>query len=191
VGLVVLFVVTAGAAMVYGWLRAERDARDNALQDASFGTRLAATEVDGDVGSLRQAVAGLAANPQIAQAFTAPAGCSLQLELAGGPDAGHLDLIRPDGTVICSSKPAGSDGRLGTYAGASWWPAASRAAMSQAPVADVRVGQPALVVTAPVPGAGVVAGFLNLAVLGTTLDRLYAGPRHMGFLVTRATAGRC
>src|SRR5579859_1015734 len=186
VWLVVLFVAAAGAAMVYGGVSAERDAGNSALQDAAFGARLSATEIDADVGSIRQAVAGLAANPEIAQAFATPAGCSLELQLAGGPDAGHLDLIRTDGTVVCSSKPAasGSGGRLGTYAGTPWWPAVAQAAVSKVPVADVRSGQQALVVTVPVPGAGVVAGFLNLAVLGTTLNTLYTGPRHVSFLVT-------
>src|SRR5947207_892989 len=42
VGLVVLFVVAAAAAMGYGWSAAGRDARSAALQDAAFGGRLAA-----------------------------------------------------------------------------------------------------------------------------------------------------
>src|SRR5436309_12443195 len=131
-GLVVLFVVAAAVAMGYGWSAAGRDARSAALQDAAFGARLAAVEVGWDVASIKQAVAALAANPGIGQAFAAPVGCSLQLDLAGGADAGHLDLIRPDGTVVCSSRT----GPLGSYAGASWWAAGSHATTLLAPAAD-------------------------------------------------------
>ena len=168
VGLVVLFVVAAG-----------------------FGARLAAQEVGGDVASIRASVTALAANPSIGQAFTAPAGCSLQLELPGGTDAGHLDLIRPDGTVACSSRPAsgGVGGRLDSYAGASWWLAAMRGPMLIAPAADQRTGSAALLCSIPVAGSGLVAGFVNLAVLGGVLGDLYGGPRHLTFLVTTADGG--
>jgi CheY-like chemotaxis protein len=47
VGLVVLFVATAAAGVVYGWVTADRDARTAAAHDARFGAHLAATEVGG------------------------------------------------------------------------------------------------------------------------------------------------
>jgi PAS domain S-box-containing protein len=183
VGLVVLFVVAAAAAMTYGWIAADRDARVVALQDAAFGAKLAAADVDGDVASVRQAVAELAANPGIGQAFAAPAGCSLEMQLEGGPDAGHVDLVRPDGTVVCSSRPASGAGGLGSYAGTAWWKSGSPATMT-APGADPRTGQPAVVITKAIPGAGVVAGFVNLAVLGRVLGGQYGGPWHLTFVLT-------
>ncbi len=183
--LVVLVVVAAAVTMGYGWTAAGRDARSSALQEAGFGARLAATEVDGVIASVKQAVTALAANPAIAQAFATPVGCSLQLDLDGGPDAGHLDLIRPDGTVVCSSRP----GALGSYAGVAWWAAGSRAPTLLAPSADPRTGQPAAVFTTPVPGAGVVAGFVNLAVLGGVLADRYGGPWHLTYLITTSDGG--
>src|SRR5205823_1695285 len=144
-------------------------------RDAGFGAGLAASEVAGDVDSVRQAVAALAGNPGIGQAFAAPVGCSLQLQLDGGSDAGHLDLVRPDGTVVCSSRSAAGGG-LGSYSAAPWWPAGSAAATTIAPAADPRTGRPAVVVTVPVPGAGVVAGFVNLAVSGVNLADRFGGP---------------
>src|SRR2546421_2799538 len=191
VALVVLFVVAAATGVTYGWIAADRDARAAALQDAGFGARLAAQEVGGDVASIRASVAALATNPGIGQAFTAPVGCSLELELPGGTDAGHLDLIRPDGTVACSSRPASGNagGRLDSYAGTPWWPAAMRGPMLIAPATDPRTGSPAVLCTAPVAGSGLVAGFVNLAVLGGVLGDLYSGPRHLAFLVTTADGG--
>src|SRR4051812_35614066 len=191
VGLAVVFVVAAATGVAYGWWSTDRDARAAALEDAGFGARLAAQEVGGDVASLRASVAALAANPSVRQAFTAPAGCSLQMQLPGGADAGHLDLIRPDGTVACSSRSASAagGGRLGSYAAAGWWPAASRGPLLMAPAPDPRTGAAALLCTAPIPGAGVVAGFVNLAVLGGVLGDLYGGPRQLAFLVTTADGG--
>ena len=101
VGLVVLFVAAGAAGVVYGWITADRDARTAAVQDAGFGARLAATEVGGDVSSIRDSVTALAGNPGIGQAFATPAGCSLQVQLPGGSDAGAPG---PD--------PAGRDGGL-------------------------------------------------------------------------------
>src|SRR2546421_4426509 len=160
VALVVLFVVAAATGVTYGWIAADRDAHAAALQDAGFGARLAAQEVGGDVASIRGAVASLAANPGIGPAFSAPTGCSLQLDLPGGADAGHLDLIRPDGTVACSSRPAsaGAGGGLGSYAGANWWPAAMRGPMLIVPAGGPRTGAPALLGTGPGGGRGGGAG---------------------------------
>src|SRR5213595_1141626 len=71
-----------------------------------------------------------------------------QVQLPGGSDAGHLDLIRPDGTVVCSSRPAaGGTGGLGSYAGTAWWRAALRAPVLTVPAADPRTGQPAVLFT--------------------------------------------
>ena len=58
------------------------------------------------VALLKATAAGLAANPQIAKVFDNPEGCTLSFEGLGGPDKGHLDIIRADGTVACTSKEA-------------------------------------------------------------------------------------
>ena len=102
-GLAVLFVIAAGAAVVYGRVQAGDDARAAAQADARFAARLAAEEIGGGITVLQQTVAGAAANPGIATAFASPEDCGLSF---GGTDAyttGHLDLVRTDGSVACSS----------------------------------------------------------------------------------------
>src|SRR5437588_381858 len=76
-----------------------------------------------------------------------------------------------------------------SYAGAAWWSAAMRGPMLIAPAADPRTGSAALLCSIPVAGSGLVAGFVNLAVLGGVLGDLYGGPRHLTFLVTTADGG--
>src|SRR5688500_13098330 len=89
-GLVVLFVIAAGAAVAYGRVQSGRDARAAAEADAHHAARLAAREIGGGVKLLQQTVAATAANPGIATAFARPQDCALSF---GGTDAystGHV-----------------------------------------------------------------------------------------------------
>src|SRR4051794_35042987 len=151
---VVLLIVIAAVASVYGWAQSDRDARRSAQQDASFAARLAATELANDMTSVRSSVAQVAASPSIAQAYTDPKGCQLSLALPGGADAGHLDLLRSDGTVVCSSRER-KPGESG-YADADWLGGALREPLFRVPVADPATGAPSVLTTVPVPGYGVM-----------------------------------
>ncbi len=180
IGLVALLVLAAVAAAGYGWVQADRDARRAAEQDASFAARLAATELATGIASVRASVEQLATSPAIAQAYTQPGSCELSLALPGGSDAGHLDLVRTDGSVVCSSRK----GKSGTsYAGADWLAAARRAPVFRVPTPDPMVGVPALLTTMPVPGYGLISGFINLHLLGPALADAYGGPHRLEFLV--------
>src|SRR5262245_40965973 len=65
--LLVLFGAAAAVATVYVSVQSQRDARNDATDDARFAARTAAGELAKDVATLRATVAGLAANPVIAQ----------------------------------------------------------------------------------------------------------------------------
>jgi signal transduction histidine kinase len=180
-GLVVLFVAVAVVNVVYQRQAALGDARRAALASARFGARTAAREIAADLGVVRAQVSAVAANPQIARAFVPSAACSLQFGGAGAFSAGHLDIVARNGTVACSS-PA--PGKLPGYRGAGWLAGAIRAPMLAGPLVDTRTGQPVVAVTAPVPGRGVVAGFLDLRPLGPGLAATLSGARHLEFEVT-------
>ena len=117
-GLAVLFVLAAGAAVVYGRVQAGDDARDGGRRPMPASPRgWRRRRSAGGSRCCSQTVAGAAANPGIAKAFASPEDCGLSF---GGTDAyttGHLDLVRPDGSVACSSmqepKPRG-------YEDAAW-----------------------------------------------------------------------
>jgi signal transduction histidine kinase len=183
VGLVALFIIVAGADVVYQRQAAAADAPQPASASAGFGARTAAREIATDLGAVRTQMATLAANPQIRQAFAAPASCTLQFGGSGAFSTGHIDIVRAGGIVTCSSlAPRKSPG----YAGAPWLAATLKAPALTGPVVDARTGQQVVVVTAPVPGQGIVADFLNLGPLGPGLASTLAGARDLEFVITTA-----
>ena len=178
-----LLVAGSIAGALYVDREASRDARTNARQDALFSARTAATQLESHVALLKATAAGLAANPQIAKVFDNPKGCTLAFQGFGGADKGHLDIIRANGSVACSSRPLSDAG----YAASTWLPEALERAMFLAPVRDDVVGGPMAIASSPVPGGkGAVVAFADLAALGPSLASLYGGGRPNVFTVTTA-----
>jgi signal transduction histidine kinase/ActR/RegA family two-component response regulator len=178
-GLVVLFVLGAGAAALYGSTQAADDARDAATADARFGARLAASETGKGVAQLNATVAGAAANPGIAHAYAKPKDCALAF---GGTDAyttGHIDLIRTDGSVVCSSAKA-----KGSYASAPWLAQVLRAPAFLAPASDPVTGKQVVLAAAPIPGRGAIVAVFDLEGVGPSLRATYGGPRKLEFMLT-------
>ncbi len=179
--LVAMFIVATVLAVGYQRVRASRDATAIATGDAAFGAELAARHIDQDLASVRSMVSRLAANPQVTGLFTfeSPA-CALEFSGSGAFTAGHLDLIAADGRVACSSVdgPA-ADG----YRDQAWVADALRTATLSPPVVDSRTGRPVVIVSAPIPGLGVAAAFLDLDALGPSLLATFGGPRDLEFLV--------
>ena len=183
VGLVALFFIVAGADVGYQRQAAGADARQEASASAGFGARTAAHEIAADLGAARTQMAILAADPQIRQAFAASASCTLQFGGSGAFSTGHVDIVSADGTVTCSSlAPRKSPG----YASAPWLATALKAPALTGPVVDARTGQQVVLVTAPVPGKGLVADFLNLDPLGPGLASTLAGASDLEFVITTA-----
>ncbi|MDQ1654785.1 MAG: hypothetical protein QOI35_3985, partial [Cryptosporangiaceae bacterium] len=180
--LVALFVLTSGTGAWYTWVQSEHDALMTALDDAQFGAQQAARQIGDAITQVKATVTQLSANPGIGHAFATPKDCQLAFSLTGsGADGGHLDLVRRDGTVACSSRP--DRGAASGYAGESWVSRASLAPMTAGPVPDRRTGRPALIIAVPVPGRGAVAAFVDLATLGRSVGDIFGGPRHLMFLV--------
>jgi signal transduction histidine kinase len=183
--LVALFVVAAGAGVVFGRVQADRDARRSARQDAGFGARLGARELSTGLQSLTSTVAGSAANPTLGKVFAQPKLCTLTFSTSGALSTGHLDILRPDGSLVCSSlkrSPAQPD-----YRGAVWLARALQGPLQLAPMRDARSGKQAVLVAAPVPSLGLVIAVYYLDQLGPALASSYGGPRRLEFLVTDAT----
>jgi signal transduction histidine kinase/CheY-like chemotaxis protein len=178
-GLVLVFVVGAGAAALYGRSQAADDARAAASADARYGTRLAASETGKGVELLKATVAGAAANPGIGAAYAKPKDCALAF---GGTDAyttGHIDLIRTDGSVVCSSSKV-----KGSYAGAPWLAQVLRAPVMLAPAPDPVTGKQVVLAAAPVPKQGAIVAVFDLEGVGPSLRATYGGPRKLEFVLT-------
>ena len=175
-----LFVVAAGAAVVYGRVQSGTDARAAAQADARFAARLAAREIGEGIVVLQSTVAAAAQNPGIGKAFVRPEDCGLTFGGTGAYTTGHLDLVREDGSVACSSMKEAADR---DYAGADWLAGALREPALSAPVTDPRTGKTVVLATAPVEGLGVVLASFNLDAVGFSLRDTYGGPRRLEFVL--------
>ncbi len=182
-GLVALFVLAAAVSTYSVHVQTTDDARSNARSDARFAARTAAEQLGEDLATLQAAVAGLAANPQIGATFADPAGCTLAYGSSGPAGTGHIDLIRPNGVVACTSRPRGDRRITDQYATRAWLRQATRKPLFAAPRRDDRGALVALA-SSPVPRHGVVAGFVDLRAIGPKLAVLYGGGHPMEFLVT-------
>jgi PAS domain S-box-containing protein len=182
--LLVLFVAAAGLAMWSGWAQAERDALSAARADSQFGAHRAAEQLGSGLTTVRSTVEAVATNPSVAAVFADPAACRLAFTLGGGPEDGHLDVLRPDGTVACSSRPPATDRNAGAYVGAPWLPDALRTPQTAGPFTDGRTGRPAIMMSAPIGGLGTVAAFVDLVALGVHAGKQFGGPRGLEFVIT-------
>jgi signal transduction histidine kinase len=183
--LVAVFVASAAAAVVYVQVQTTRDARRQAQADATFAANAAAKQLGSDIALVKTTVANLAANPSIATVVAHPAGCTLTF---GGPDnasQGHVDIVRADGVVVCSSRKPGSDGKLAGYAGEGWVRAAMAKTLFRAPFRDTITKRDGVLYAVPGAGKALVAAVVDLASVGPGLKAIYGGGRPTEFLVLR------
>jgi signal transduction histidine kinase len=187
IGLAVVFLAAAAANLIYQHNSAVNQARQTALADARFAAALSARDLATATAQLQQGVTGTAALPSVRKLLASGDACSLQFQVTSPFTAGHLDIVRPDGTVACSSWKPGSAPR---YRGDTWLSTALAKPLISGPVTDARTGQQALVTAAPVPGGGTVAAFAELRQVGPQLAARLGGPLHLQFLVSTAGQSR-
>jgi PAS domain S-box-containing protein len=181
--LVVLFMVAAAAACAHVRLQTDHDAQRSAETHTRFAAATAAKQLGEGLTSLRLTVQQLAEAPGAAGLFADPSGCSLSYSGLGGPDAGHLDVVAPDGTVLCSSRSA-TDRKPWRYRRSGWLQSARSKPLFRAAVRDPATGRPSAIAAVPIPGHGVAVGVADLIPLGPALVALYGGPEPTTFLIT-------
>ena len=122
--LLALFVLAATVALGFGWESAERDGLSAARADADFGAGKAAEQLGRSLAGVRSSVDAVATSPGAASVFDQAEDCRLSFSL-GGPQDGHLDVVRSDGSVVCSSQPPGAGGvrdeRPAYRPPSTWW----------------------------------------------------------------------
>ena len=99
--------------------RRTRCAQPRNTQRASLGSRQPASSSATTSRCSRPPLRRLAANPQIAAILTQPGGLHAHVPGPRRPDRGHLDIIRADGTVACSSRKLTPAATRTGYAGSS------------------------------------------------------------------------
>lgn len=184
--LVGLFVAAAASGALYIHVQTERDDRRAAESEARFAAETAARELGDGIALVQATVAQLAANPQITQLFSRPETCSLTFGGLGGPDRSHLDIVRADGSVACSSRTEKED-EASRYGEAGWAHRATAAPILLAPTVDPATDAQVAIAAAPIAGGkGLVAAFVDLATIGPHLAALYGGGESIEFLVTKS-----
>jgi diguanylate cyclase (GGDEF)-like protein len=186
-------VVVGAIGLSFRWSseRATSDAR----RDARFQARLAA---DGVENSLRNASASLAtgaATPAALTKLAATGPCSLTRTGLGPYPGAHLDLVRPDGTVTCSSMTEDELPPAATHGPAPW---VGRALVRTDPTVstvtnDALTGHPAVMIAAPVRmgtnPVGLLTAVIPVETVAESLARAYASPRRFTFTVVEPSTG--
>ncbi|MGH2889295.1 MAG: ATP-binding protein [Solirubrobacteraceae bacterium] len=182
-GLIAVFVLCAAGALIYFHAQSESDARTAALRDAGLAADSAAKLVGRGAAQLQAAVTGLVADTKVDRSLLAnPSGCQLQFAQVGAFPKGHIDVLRSDGSVVCSSLPTKAAALPG-YGGAPWLAKVGSHAMTLAPVHDAATGRPAAVFAARFPG-GFGAAFVDLRAIGPDLIAELAQLRGLQYVVT-------
>jgi PAS domain S-box-containing protein len=175
----VLVVLVAVAAGAFVHVQSEADARQAALADANFAANRAAKQIAVGFDTIRAISAPTASSPSIGQIFNSPATCNLSYAPIASFDTGHIDIVRLDGSVVCSSL---KQAHAATYAGATWLQAPEPIVV--APIVDAANGNQVAVYVYPIPGQGFLAWFLDLKPLGPKLESEYgSGVHQLEFLV--------
>jgi PAS domain S-box-containing protein len=177
---VAALLVVAGAAAVYVRVQSEQDATQAASADANFAANKAASQIKDALDHIEALSAPLAASPAMDQIFADPSKCGIGFAPVGVFDTGHIDILRLDGSVVCSSrKSTGAPG----YQGQAWLN--STAPASVAPTIDTLTGNQVVIIAYPIPGKGVLAWFLDLVPVGPKLSSEFgSGVHQLEFLVT-------
>ena len=180
---VAVVVILAGAAAgAFVHLRSDADAKQAALADANFAAGKAAAQISSGLAVVKlKSTQPVANTPTPAQDFTNPSGCRLGSAPIGAFDAGRIDIVRLDGSVVCSSlnpKPGGT-----IYAGASWLQTGAPAFV--APSTDPLTGKEVAVISYPIGSVGVIAWSFDLTSVGPKLASEFgSGVHQLEFLVT-------
>src|SRR5260370_1438489 len=179
---VAVWVMLGGAgAGAFVHVRSGGEAKHAALADANFAAGKAAAQISAGLDVIKlKSTQPVANTPTPAQDFTNPSGCRLGSSPIGAFDTGRIDIVRLDGSVVCSSRIPKPSGML--YAGASWLQTSAPAfvAPSTAPVTGNRVA----VISYPIGSVGVIAWSFGLASVGPKLASEFgSGVHQLEFLV--------
>jgi PAS domain S-box-containing protein len=161
---------------------AEMDARQSAGADASFASERAAEQLKAGFDQIALVSGPLARDPGMAIVFADPSKCHFGYAPIGAFATGHIDLVRLDGSVVCSSRLS-PDTTSRIYEGQAWLETPQPVVV--APIKDPVTGNQVVVVSYPVPGRGALAWFLDLAPIGPKLAAEFgSGVHQLEFLVT-------
>jgi PAS domain S-box-containing protein len=179
----VIVAVSALAAGLY--VVSATDAYENqaALREAHSASQRGAEQIESGFKQIDAALGpfatSLATDPSVASQIEAnPSSCKLGYAPLGAFGAGRFDLIKSDGSVLCSSEPKA----LTVHYSGSWLGSAAKQILG--PTSDPLTGRPVAILVEPAPGFGVVAAILELRGIGPKLaSEFSSGVYALEFLV--------
>ncbi|HLZ08703.1 MAG TPA: HAMP domain-containing protein, partial [Chloroflexota bacterium] len=155
------------------------NARQSAIDDANFAARKAVDEIASGLAVVDKT--NTASAPSLASVFDNPSGCRLGYAPVGAFEKGRIEIIRNDGSVICTSEPSTPSGK--PYGGQSFLQATS--AITTGPLKDPETGAQVIIFSIPSGRAGALAWIIDLAPVGPKLSREFgSGVNQLEFLVT-------
>ncbi|HWW43574.1 MAG TPA: diguanylate cyclase, partial [Acidimicrobiia bacterium] len=191
----VLVMVVFGGLGTYTAAGALSRARRSAVRDATAQAAVAARAVSATWSLAQSQVASLAGNPGLAAVFADPSHCQLSFALDLVPQ-GHLDLITPDGRVVCTSFTPARGHQTPTQAGAPWLATLNKAKglFASAVFQDALTGDRAIVIGAPVNDrAGHLLGGVTLVMttdaVAARLAQAYGAQEGYQFALTDSGTG--
>jgi diguanylate cyclase (GGDEF)-like protein len=187
--IVVVTLLAMVATTLYAFAGNARHARAVAQRDARYHARLAADTLDKSATNAIASLEKIVASPSIAAAMRTPDKCTLNASGIDDFAQMHLDLVRADGAVLCSSLAAHGAPPGATHAGAEWVAEAwhsTRVVISR-PIDDRLTGTHAIVIATAVPRGeqpvGVAAMVVPVDRVAHYLARMFAGPRAFAFAI--------
>jgi PAS domain S-box-containing protein len=182
--MVVLLAVAAAAAFSVRFM-SEQDARQAALEDTNFAAAKAAALLKSGFDQINDLTIPLSKDPSVGRLFADPTKCALGYAPRGAFITGRVDLVRLDGSVVCSSSKAPAAGGVEPYNNQTWL--SSTTPIVVAPVLDPVTGGQVVVLSYPVLGKGAVVWFLDLVPIGPFLATEFGSGTHsLEFLITGA-----
>src|SRR5260370_5668686 len=139
----VLLTVAVLAGCAVRWM-AEGDARQSAGADASFASQRAAQQLKAGFDQIAAVSVPLTSDPGMAIVFADASKCHFGYAPIGAFATGHIDLVRLDGSVVCSSRKS-PDTTSPIYEGQAWLVAPQPVVV--APIKDPVAGNQVAVVS--------------------------------------------
>jgi len=175
--------VVGSVAGIYVYVQAAVDAEHLATNDSAFAAHKAGDQLNASLKFIHDTLGPIASAPSSATLFATPEKCVLGYDPQNGFDTGHIDIIRPDGSIVCSSRNPAATGK--PYAGQGWLTAA--APTDSAPVRDLVTGKLVAITSFPMGKLGVIAWFSDLELVGSNLAREFgSGINELEFIVLAA-----
>ncbi len=185
---VVTLIVVATTSALYVRSLAEQEARQAVSSDASLAAQKAAAQLSAGFDLIQSVSLPVAGAASLAQAYADPSKCSIGYAPVGAFTTGHIDLVRSDGSIACSSRKSTVPGPARLFEGQPWLLATSEVVL--APVTDPETGNQVVVLAFPAVGLGVLAWFLDLAPVGPHLESEFGNGAHNIEFLAVANNGR-